>query len=171
MTSSRQFGERQSITPADSANRFREQWFTKGGFGLRFGFVAGILVGLAAGMKANEKQRSQVASALRALRRNPLVRAPLDAAGEKAGQMVRLAGSRLTEKAVHQVKHGVFGMEDPRLIEVPAIEQEPTEEQSADQARPAGRPNLNQSKFPTQPEPGSRTSQYLDQSGQSEPST
>ena len=111
------------------------QWFYLGGFGLRFGFVAGLALGLVAGMKASEKQRSQVSAALRALRRSPLVRAPLDAAGEKAGQMVHLAGARLTEKAVHQVKHGVFGMEDPHLIEVPTLDHEPSEEQSAGQAR------------------------------------
>lgn len=84
---------------------------------MNIGFLGGALVGLAMGVKIKEKRQERIRELMRRLRQMPPVAQAMDAAGEKAGELVRLAGRELTERAVDRVKYGVFGMDNPLVIE------------------------------------------------------
>lgn len=84
---------------------------------MKIGFLTGALVGLAMGVKIKEKHRAQIRELMSRLRQTPPIAQAMDAAGEKAGALVRFAGQELTERAVDRVKYGVFGMDNPLVIE------------------------------------------------------
>lgn len=84
---------------------------------MKIGFLTGALVGLAVGVKIKEKYRARIQELMSRLRQTPPIAQAMDAAGEKAGTLVRFAGHELTERAVDRVKYGMFGMDNPLVIE------------------------------------------------------
>lgn len=77
--------------------------------GTKFGIILGVGVGYVLGTRAGREQYEKIRNAASRIRRTPIVAKPLDAAGNKVSDIVRLQGERVTDKVADAVKERLFG--------------------------------------------------------------
>ncbi|MDC4232429.1 YtxH domain-containing protein [Actinomyces sp. B33] len=77
--------------------------------GTKFGIALGLAAGYVLGTRAGREQYDRIRSAASRVRRAPLVSQPLDRAGEKVSDIVRIQGEKVTDKVADAVKERLFG--------------------------------------------------------------
>lgn len=92
--------------------------------GTRTGIILGLGIGFVLGARAGRERYEQIREASKRVRQLPIVSRPLDAAGEKAADMVRNKGNEISDGIAEVVKEKLFGMEPERMtIEATIVDQ------------------------------------------------
>lgn len=77
--------------------------------GTKLGFAVGLAVGYVLGAKAGRERYDAIRSAVSKVRDVPFIAHPLDEAGHKVSEAVRVQGERVTDKVADAVKERLFG--------------------------------------------------------------
>ena len=104
--------------------------------GTKVGIVMGLAVGYVLGTRAGREQYERIASAASRLRRTSFVAGPLDHAGQRVSDAVRVQGEKVTDKVADVVKERLFGNTGSQRGEYVDVEVE--FEDSANPADPWG---------------------------------
>ncbi len=91
--------------------------------GTKFGLVLGLGIGYVLGARAGREQYERIKAGAMRIRAVPVVAAPLDRAGEKISDLVRLQGEKVTDKVADAVKERLFGVPAQNAQASPDTEQ------------------------------------------------
>ncbi len=75
----------------------------------KVGVVVGLGVGYVLGARAGRGRYEQIRAALARLRDTPVVARPLDAAGERISEAVRMEGTRIADSVADSVRYRLLG--------------------------------------------------------------
>lgn len=78
--------------------------------GTKTGLAIGFTVGFILGARAGEDRYEQMKAVAAKVRGVPIVAKPLDAAGEKVADSVRIKGEEIADAVAEVVKEKLFGM-------------------------------------------------------------
>lgn len=79
-------------------------------------FVVGLALGFVLGARAGEERYEQIKDAAGKIRGVPIVAKPLDAAGEKVAESVRIKGEEIADAVAEVVKEKLFGVRAETIV-------------------------------------------------------
>lgn len=86
--------------------------------GTKTTLLVGLAVGYVLGARAGRERYEQIKEWGRKLRYSPIVTRPLDAAGEKAADLIRTKGNELSDAVAESVKEKMFGVKSAEIVVV-----------------------------------------------------